>query len=76
MAVKSRILRCLIVVVAAVTGAIAGLFIPAMIASRIFDLNSYEEVLFWWLLTVPASSALAALGTWRMIRPPPDPGSP
>ncbi len=76
MAVKSRILRHLIVAVAAVIGAIAGLFIPAVIASRVFDLNSYEDVLFLWLITVPVCSALTAGATWKMVRPSSvDPGS-
>lgn len=76
MAVESRMLRHLIVAVAAVTGAIAGLFIPVVIASRVFDLNSYEDVLFWWLLTVPVCLTLTALAAWKMVRPPSvDPGS-
>ena len=67
------VLKVLIGMLMAFSGALAGLFLPALIGRAAgYGSGSYEDYLFMWMVSIPAGVSLALVFAWRKLRSAPD----
>ena len=65
-------LKMLIGMLMAFSGALAGLFLPALIGRAAgYGSGSYEDYLFMWMVSIPAGIAVALMFAWRKLRSAP-----
>lgn len=66
-------LKMLIGMLMAFSGALAGLFLPALIGRAAgYGSGSYEDYLFMWMVSIPVGIFVALVFAWRTLRSAPE----